>query len=70
MIPLWWGVTAGFYGGNFRSWQYIITGVLAFVMLIGVTVAVARMRSSAAGYSAATNLTSAASKASAASSIG
>jgi hypothetical protein len=69
MIPLWWGVTAGYYGGNFRSWQYIATGVLAFVMLIGVTVAVARMRSSSVGYSAR-NLTSAASKASAASSIG
>lgn len=68
MIPLWWGVTAGYYGGNFRSWQYIATGVLAFVMLVGVTVAVARMRSSAAGYSAR-NLTSAASNASAASSI-
>jgi hypothetical protein len=43
MVPLWWGVTAGAYGGAFRSWQYLSTGVLAFVMLVGVTVAVARM---------------------------
>lgn len=45
MVVLWWGVTAGYYGGGFASWQYILTGVVAFVMLTGVTVAVARMRS-------------------------
>ena len=70
MVVLWWGVTVGFYGGNFRSWQYILTGVLAFLMLVGVTVAVARMRPQVADYSPARNLTSAASKASAASSMG
>jgi hypothetical protein len=70
MVPLWWGVTVGYYGGNFRCWQYVIAGVLAFLMLIGVTVAVARMRSRATDYPAPRNLTSAASKASAASSIG
>jgi hypothetical protein len=40
MVPLWWGVTAGAYGGAFRSWQYLSAGAFAFVMLVGVTVAV------------------------------
>lgn len=44
MVVLWWGVTAGYYGSGFASWQYLLTGVVAFVMLVGVTVAVARMR--------------------------
>lgn len=48
MVPLWWGVTAGAYGGAFRSWQYLTTGVLAFAMLVAVTVAVHRMRPSGA----------------------
>jgi hypothetical protein len=43
MVPLWWGVTAGAYGGAFRSWQYLSAGVLAFGMLIAVTVAVWRL---------------------------
>jgi hypothetical protein len=47
MVVLWWGVTAGYYGGGFASWQYLLTGVVAFVMLAGVTVAVARMRMNA-----------------------
>jgi hypothetical protein len=48
MVVLWWAVTAGYYGGNFRTWQYILTGILAFLMLAGVTVAVARLRSQVA----------------------
>ena len=44
MVVLWWAVTAGYYGGGFASWQYLLTGVAAFAMLVGVTVAVARMR--------------------------
>jgi hypothetical protein len=47
MVVLWWGVTAGYYGGAFASWQYLLAGVAAFIMLVGVTVAVARMRSAA-----------------------
>lgn len=47
MVVLWWGVTVGYYGGGFSSWQYILTGVAAFVMLAGVSVAVARMRAAA-----------------------
>jgi hypothetical protein len=47
MVVLWWGVTVGYYGGGFASWQYLLTGVGAFVMLVGVTVAVARMRAHA-----------------------
>ena len=46
MVVLWWGVTALYYGGPFASWQYLSTGVAAFVMLVGVTVAVTRMRES------------------------
>jgi len=46
-LPRWWGVTAGYYGGGFASWQYALTGVVAFVLLVGVTVAVARMRMNA-----------------------
>src|SRR5271167_1044143 len=44
MVVLWWAVTAGYYGGSFASWQYLLTGVAAFIMLVGVSVAVARMR--------------------------
>ncbi|MCV7412371.1 hypothetical protein AWC05_17305 [Mycobacterium florentinum] len=44
MVVLWWGVTAGYYGNGFATWQYLLTGVVAFVMLVGITVAVARMR--------------------------
>lgn len=44
MVVLWWGVTAGYYGGPFASWQYLLAGLAAFVMLVAVTVAVARMR--------------------------
>jgi hypothetical protein len=47
MVVSWWGVTATYYGGVFASWQYLLTGVTAFVMLVGVTVAVVRMRTSA-----------------------
>jgi hypothetical protein len=46
MVVLWWGVTAIYYRGPFASWQYLLTGVAAFVMLAGVTVAVARTRTS------------------------
>jgi hypothetical protein len=48
MVVLWWGVTASYYGGVFAGWQYVLTGVTAFGMLAGVTVAVARMRTNAA----------------------
>ncbi len=44
MVVLWWAVTAGYYGGGFASWQYLLTGVAAFIMLVGVSAAVARMR--------------------------
>lgn len=44
MIPLWWGVTAGFYSGEFRSWQYLLAGATAFILLVAVTIVVARMR--------------------------
>lgn len=46
MVPLWWGVTAGAYGGAFRSWQYLVAGSVAFVMLVALTVAVRRMNGS------------------------
>jgi hypothetical protein len=54
MVVLWWAVTAGYYGEGFASWQYLVTGVVAFVMLVGVTVAVARMRMNAEGRVPAT----------------
>lgn len=47
MVVFWWGVTVSYYGGGFASWQYLLTGVAAFVMLVGVTVVVARMRANA-----------------------
>lgn len=47
MVVLWWAVTAGYYEPGFRSWQYLLTGVAAFAMLVGVTVAVARIRKNA-----------------------
>jgi len=33
MVPLWWAVTAGAYGQGFRTWQYLVSGVVAFVTL-------------------------------------
>lgn len=44
MVPLWWGVTAGAYGDAFRTWQYLGSGVVAFVGLVGVAVWVRRLR--------------------------
>ena len=44
MVVLWWGVTARFYGPFFTGWQYLAVGVGAFVMLVAVTVLVARLR--------------------------
>jgi len=46
MVVFWWVATVGYYGNGFDSWQYILTGVVAFAMLAGVAVVVARMRSS------------------------
>jgi hypothetical protein len=37
MIPLWWGVTAGAYGEGFRTWQYLLSGIVAFVTLSALT---------------------------------
>jgi hypothetical protein len=48
MIPLWWAATAGFYGPGFRSWQYLASGVVAFVALTGLALWVRRLR--AAGH--------------------
>jgi hypothetical protein len=47
MVVLWWGVTATFYGPFFTTWQYLTVGVAAFVMIVGATVLVARLRSGA-----------------------
>lgn len=44
MVVLWWSITATFYGPFFVSWQYLTAGGVAFVMLVGVTVLVARLR--------------------------
>lgn len=37
-------ILCGYYGYGFASWQYLLTGAVAFLMLVGVTLAVARMR--------------------------
>lgn len=47
MVVLWWGVTVTFYGPFFATWQYLTVGVAAFVMLVCVTILVARLRSGA-----------------------
>lgn len=52
MIPLWWGVTAGAYGEAFRTWQYLASGVVAFVGLAAVAVWVRRLRAEAVRPSA------------------
>jgi predicted tellurium resistance membrane protein TerC len=44
MVVLWWGVTARFYGAFFMTWQYLTMGAAAFLMLVGVTILVARFR--------------------------
>jgi len=46
MVPLWWGVTAGAYGEAFQTWQYLASGVVAFVGLAAVAVWVHRLRAS------------------------
>lgn len=48
MVPFWWGVTIGYFGGGFRSWQYISLGVVTFLMFAAMTVVVARGRARAA----------------------
>lgn len=45
MVVLWTATTAGYYGDAFRSWQYLGSGVVAFVALSGLTVWIAHMRS-------------------------
>lgn len=52
MVVLWWGVTGGFYGGFFASWQYLMLGAAAFAMLVAVAVAVGRLRRDWPGASA------------------
>lgn len=37
MVVLWWAVTAGAYGQGFRSWQYLLSGVAAFLTLSALT---------------------------------
>lgn len=37
MVVLWWAVTAGAYAGEFRSWQYLLSGVVAFVTLAALS---------------------------------
>ncbi len=44
MIPLWWGVTAGAYGDTFRTWQYLGSGVVAFISLVALAVWISRLR--------------------------
>lgn len=44
MIPLWWAVTAGAYGDAFRTWQYLASGLVAFVALTCVSAWIHRLR--------------------------
>jgi hypothetical protein len=44
MVVLWWGVTAGAYGQGFRSWQYVLSGIVAFVTLSALTWWIYRLR--------------------------
>lgn len=44
MIILWWGVTAGAYAQGFRSWQYLLSGVVAFVTLSALAWWIHQMR--------------------------
>jgi hypothetical protein len=44
MIPLWWGVTAGAYGQGFRTWQYLLSGIVAFMTLSALTWWIGRLR--------------------------
>ncbi|MVU80771.1 hypothetical protein GPX89_26400 [Nocardia sp. ET3-3] len=45
MVPLWWAVTVGAYGGPFRSWQYLASGIVAFTTLTTLTWWIHRLRS-------------------------
>ena len=44
MVVLWWGVPAGAYGQGFRSWQYLLSGVVAFVTLSALAWWIHRLR--------------------------
>jgi membrane protein implicated in regulation of membrane protease activity len=44
MVVLWWGVTAGAYGQGFRSWQYLLSGIVAFVTLSALAWWIYRLR--------------------------
>lgn len=45
MVVLWWAVTAGAYGEGFRTWQYLLSGVVAFSTLTALSVWIHRLRS-------------------------
>lgn len=45
MVVLWWAVTVGAYGEGFRTWQYVTTGVVAFVTLSLLAGWIHRLRS-------------------------
>lgn len=47
MVILWWAVTAGAYGDAFRTWQYLASGVVAFVTLTALARWIHRLRLSA-----------------------
>ncbi|WP_067671558.1 hypothetical protein [Nocardia miyunensis] len=44
MVVLWWAVTAGAYGPAFRTWQYLLLGVAAFVALSALAWWIHRLR--------------------------
>lgn len=44
MVVLWWAVTVGGYGEPFRTWQYVGSGIVAFIALTAVAVWIRRLR--------------------------
>lgn len=46
IVVLWSGVTAGAYGDAFRTWQYLSSGVVAFVTLSALSWCIWHLQSS------------------------
>ncbi|RHW28160.1 hypothetical protein D0Z08_03990 [Nocardioides immobilis] len=44
MVVLWWAVTIGGYGEPFRTWQYVGSGIVAFIALTAVALWIRRLR--------------------------
>lgn len=50
MVALWWAVTVGGYGEPFRTWQYVVSGAVAFAALAAVAAWIRKLRADGQRY--------------------